>query len=141
VKILFDTNVVLDVLLNRDKFVKNSSTLMSFVELGHLRGFLCATTITTLDYLISKTYNRKHARSSIEKLLSIFELSSVDAKVIDLALHSELKDFEDAVQVYSGVCSKVNGIVTRNPKDYKGIELPVYEPFELITICKSLKRN
>lgn len=138
-KILFDTNVVLDVLLNRDPFVKDSSTLVSFVELGYLQGCLCATTITTLDYLISKTYNRKHARTSIEKLLTIFDLASVDAKVIELALNSELKDFEDAVQVYSGVCSKVDGIVTRNPKDYKGIELPVYEPHELKTICDSLK--
>lgn len=139
-KILFDTNIVLDVLLERDEFVKNSSTLISFVEQGRLSGFLCATTVTTLDYLISKTYNRKHARSSIEKLLTIFELSSVDSKVIDLALHSELKDFEDAVQVYSGMCSKADGIVTRNPKDYKGIQLPVYEPLELIKICKSLKK-
>jgi predicted nucleic acid-binding protein len=139
VKILFDTNIVLDVLLNRAPFVKNASTLVSYVELGALQGCLSATTITTLDYLISKTYNRKHSRASIEKLLTIFDLASVDGKVIELALHSELNDFEDAVQVYSGVCSNVDGIVTRNPKDFKGAELPIYEPHELITICNSLK--
>ena len=130
-KILFDTNIILDVLLNREPFVKLSATLVSVVENKEIEGFLCATTITTLDYLISKETNRSKARIEIGKLLSIFHISEVNMKVLELSLNSKFKDFEDAVQYYSGEYGNVNGLVTRNTKDYKQAKLPIYTPSEL----------
>ncbi len=130
-KILFDTNIILDVLLNREPFVKLSANLVSAVENKKIEGFLCATTITTLDYLISKAINRSKARAEMRKLLSIFNISEVNLKVLELSLNSEFKDFEDAVQYYSGECYSVSGLVTRNIKDYKQAKLPIYSPDEL----------
>jgi len=130
-KIVFDTNIVLDILLNREPFVELSANIVSSVENKNIEGYLCATTITTLDYLISKQTNRNVARIEIQKLLNIFEISEVNAKVLDMSLNSGFRDFEDAVQYYSGECCGVNGLVTRNTKDYKQAKLPVYTPDEL----------
>ena len=130
-KIVFDTNIILDVLLNREPFVKLSANLVSAVENKKIEGFLCATTVTTLDYLISKETNRHKARVEVRKLLSIFNIADVNLKVLDLSINSEFKDFEDAVQYYSGECCHVNGLVTRNTKDYKQAKLPIYTPDEL----------
>jgi len=139
-KILFDTNIILDVLLNREPFIKLSASIVSAVENKKIEGFLCATTITTLDYLISKETNRSKARVEIRKLLSLFKISEVNLKVLELSLNSQFKDFEDAVQYYSGEYCGVNGLVTRNTKDYKQTKLPIYTPSELsnlISITKS----
>ena len=130
-KIIFDTNIILDVLLNREPFVELSANIVSSVEKKNIEGYLCATTITTLDYLISKQINRNAARIEIQKLLNIFEISEVNAKVLDMSLKSGFRDFEDAVQYYSGECCGVNGLVTRNAKDYKQAKLPIYTPDEL----------
>lgn len=130
-KVLFDTNIVLDVLLNRQPFVEVSANLFSAVENKEAEGYLCATTITTLDFLITKASNRNKAKFAIKKLLSLFKISAVDLTVLELALNSSFKDFEDAVQYYAGECSAVNCLVSRNTKDYKQAEYPVYTPDEL----------
>jgi predicted nucleic acid-binding protein len=139
-KILFDTNIILDVLLNREPFVKLSASLVSAVEDKKIEGFLCATTITTLDYLISKETNRSKSRIEIRKLLSIFKISEVNLKVLELSLNSEFKDFEDAVQYYSGEYCGVTSLVTRNTKDYKQAKLPIYTPSELSNLINISKR-
>ena len=135
-KVLFDTNIVLDVLLNREPFVELSVGLLSLVEEKVIKGYLCATTITTIDYLITKSQNRKTARDELSKLLGMFQICSVNEQVLQLALNSKFNDFEDAVQFYSGVCNSVDSIVTRNTKDYKETQIPVYTPLELWSIIR-----
>ena len=71
-KVLFDTNIILDVLLDRKPFAEFSSGLVSFAENNEIEGYLCATTITTIDYLVAKTHGRKKAKATINKLLNIF---------------------------------------------------------------------
>jgi len=133
-RILFDTNIILDVLLNRKKFVEISSNLVGMVESKKIEGYLCATTIATLDYLIVKAVNRKQANIEIKKLLTIFNIAEVNSIVLELSVNSAFGDFEDAVQYYSGECCKVEGLVTRNTKDYKNTNLPIYTPDELCGI-------
>ena len=130
-KVLFDTNIILDVLLNREEFVERSANIIGMVESNQIEGYLSATTITTLDYLISKTTNRKQAREEIKKLLTIFKIAEVNSKVIELSLNSKFGDFEDAVQYYSGECCGAEGLVTRNAKDYKNANSAIYTPEEL----------
>ena len=136
-KILFDTNIILDVLLNRDSFVDLSANLVSSVENKAIEGYLCATTITTLDYLISKSRNRETARIEIQKLLALFQIADVNSTVLSMSINSSFTDFEDAVQYFSGKCNKVNGLVTRNTKNYKQAKLPIYTPDELWSIISS----
>lgn len=133
-KVLFDTNIILDVLLDRKQFVELSATLVSLVETKNIEGYLCATTITTIDYLVTKAHNRKIAKESIKKLLSIFKIASVNREVLRLSVESNFTDFEDAVQFYSGQLVEVDSIVTRNVNDYKKASYPIYSPNELLGI-------
>ena len=133
-KILFDTNIILDVLLNRKPFVELSANLVSSVENKTIEGYLCATTITTLDYLISTSRNREIAKNEIQKLLTLFQIADVNSTVLSMAINSGFTDFEDAVQYFSGKCSNVDGLVSRNTKDYKKVVLPIYTPDELWSI-------
>jgi predicted nucleic acid-binding protein len=129
--VLFDTNIVLDVLLDRKQFVDVSAKLVNSVETNEIEGYLCATTITTIDYLVTKTHNKKVAKVAIKKLLSLFKIASVNKKVLSLSIESEFTDFEDAVQYFSGQLVEINSIVTRNTKDYKKANYPIYSPSEL----------
>ena len=135
-KVLFDTNVILDVLLERKEFLELSSNLVSSAETGVIKGYLCATTVTTIDYLVSKQYNKEKAKIAIQSLLKIFQVASVDRTVLEESTYSKFTDFEDAVQYFSGHLVSVDSIVTRNISDFKYAEYPVYSPSELWSIVE-----
>ena len=73
-RILFDTNVILDVLLERKPFVESALYLMAEVERSRINGLICATTITTIYYLLKKALKQKEATRHIKTLLSLFEI-------------------------------------------------------------------
>ncbi len=136
-KVLFDTNVILDVMLLRDPFYKSSTLLLAEVERKNIEGFVCSTTVTTIHYLVEKTKGRKVALSQIESLLKIFQVTQVDKSCLESALNSKITDFEDAVLNESASRERVDGIVTRNDKDFKQSKLTIYNPEELLKILKS----
>ena len=133
-KVLFDTNIILDVLLEREQFFELSSNLVSLAETQEIEGYLCATTITTIDYLVSRKFNKDKARSTIQKLLRIFQIAEVNKDILLHSVESKFSDFEDAVQHFSGQSIPVDSIVTRNISDFKQAEYPVYSPSELCGI-------
>ncbi len=136
-KILFDTNVVLDVLLNREPDAVEGIKLFSAVENKIIQGFLCATTITTIDYLCTKAIGRKPAKQAINALLELFFIAEVDRNVLVAAIESDFFDFEDAVLYHAGVHVGVDGFVTRNIKDFTLAKHPIYIPSELSGIIQS----
>lgn len=137
-KILFDTNVVLDVLLDRAPFSEVATVLFASVERAELAGYLCATTITTVHYLATKAVGAKEARRAIGKLLSLFEVAPVNRIVLEMALGSRFADFEDAVLHEAARHVGAEGVVTRNADDFKHAQLQIYKPYELSKIIQSL---
>ena len=131
-KILFDTNIILDLLLDRKPFVESVAQLFSMVERGDLMGCLCSTTITTLYYLASKAVGRKKAQKEIQKLLTLFEIAPVNRPVLQAAIQSGFPDFKDGVIYESAVLIEVDGIVTRDPKGFKKAGIQIYSPEELL---------
>ena len=130
--ILVDTNVVLDVLLERTPFVDNSSVIMGRIERRTLRGMLCATTVTTIHYLACKTIGKKAGTAAINRLLQIYQIAPVDDQVLLVALNSGFKNYEDGVLHAAAIKSGAEAIITRNVKDFSAAELPVYTPEEFI---------
>ena len=128
--VLFDTNVVLDVLLARKPFAAASNACFLQVEDGQLRGLLGATTVTTLDYLVSSTLGAAKSRQHIQRLLNLFDVAAVNRAVLVAAATSNLKDFEDAVLAEAARACGVSAIITRNAKDFVGCGLGVYTPLE-----------
>lgn len=131
-RILFDTNVVLDLLLDRQPFAEPAAALFARVERGEDSGYLCATTVTTIFYLASKTLGAGQARLHVKTLLELFEIAPVSRPVVEGALLAGFDDFEDAVLHEAARHADVQCIVTRNIKDFKRASLPVYMPDELL---------
>jgi predicted nucleic acid-binding protein len=136
-KILFDTNIILDVLLNRKPFEETAIRLFSAVENNIMQGYLCSTTITTLDYLLSKSIGRDNAKHAIVSLLDLFNITEVNYRTLKAAVDSDFSDFEDAVLYFSGYDAGVDGIVTRNTNDFTAAQLPIYKPDDLWALIKS----
>lgn len=137
-KILFDTNIILDVLLDRVPFSEHAADLMSKVERSEINGILCALTVTTIQSLLSKYLDKKEAIKSINSLMALFEVASVNRLVIENALKSKCIDFEDSVLHESARHAGAEYIVTRNIKDFKKSEIPVFTPTELLSILETL---
>jgi predicted nucleic acid-binding protein len=134
VKVLFDTNVVLDLLLNRNEFVDDASALISKVDNNEIDGFLCATTITTVHYLLEKSLNTAQAAKHIKTLLNIFDIAPVSTKILEQALNLKFTDYEDSVLHEAGLGVGVDSIVTRDYSGFKNAKIPVYAPKELLAI-------
>ena len=140
-KIVFDTNIVLDILLEREPFVSFSINLFNAVEKQIIQGYLCATTITTIDYLLTKSIGKQSAKVSINQLLNLFAIAEVNDVILKAAINSDFSDFEDGVLYHSGIYAGVDGFVTRNSKDFKTTSLPIYSPTELLRIIQEIKDN
>jgi predicted nucleic acid-binding protein len=132
VKILIDTNIVLDLLLEREPFVENAILIFEQIEQGKLEGYIAATTITNIFYIIRKTESREVAIAAINRLLTGIQFCAVDRQTVETALSLGLKDFEDSIQLACATLSKLDGIVTRDRKDFVGSNLPIYSPTELL---------
>ena len=118
-KVLFDTNVILDLLLDRSEFVDDASVLISKVDTNEIDGFLCATTITTIHYLLEKSLNTTQAAKHIKTLLNIFDIAPVSSETLEKALNPKFTDYEDSVLHEAALAVDVDSIVTR---DYSGFK-------------------
>jgi predicted nucleic acid-binding protein len=132
VKVLFDTNVVLDVLLEREPHVGVAAKLFALVDKGRLEASICATTATTIYYIAAKSFGRRRAHTQVHELLSLFDVAAVDREVLDHALDLDFADFEDAVAHEAARASGMSAIVTRDGGDFVNASLPVFDPHELL---------
>ena len=135
-RILFDTNIILDVLMDRKPHSDAATKLFDSVETGSIAGYICATTVTTIHYLASKAIGKDRAKLELEKLLSLFEVAPVNRAVIEMALRNRMADFEDAVLCEAARHVQVNGIVTRNVRDFKKANINTYNPQELLEVVR-----
>jgi predicted nucleic acid-binding protein len=130
--VLIDLNILLDVLQKREPFYETSASLLAAVETGRVKGVVAAHSITTLFYLIKKDRFAPEARATITNLLQFIKISPVDQSTIEQALNLDYGDYEDAVQMISGVQCKADCLITRNVKDYQPALLSVLQPVEFL---------
>ena len=138
-KILFDTNIILDTVLDRKAFSTAATHLMAKVEQGEIIGLLCATTITTIYYLAHKELKQTATQTIIQNLLTIFEIAPVNRTVLSSALKQGFSDFEDAVLHEAALAVKADAIITRDPRGFKQATLPIYSPQDFFTMLEALK--
>lgn len=136
-RVLLDTNVVLDVLLDREPFVEDSAAVFAWVEGGALTGLLCATTLTTLAYLAGKTVGKAQATRQIRQLMSLFEVAPVTRAVLDAALASKAADFEDAVLAEAARQAGAQAIITRNLRDFAHSPVRAHTPAQWLAMHSS----
>jgi predicted nucleic acid-binding protein len=133
-RVLIDTNVVLDFLQEREPFVENAARLFERMDAGELEGFIAATTITNIYYIVRRIAGRVVAQDAIAQVLSDLNICAVDQEVLEQALALGFEDFEDAVQYICAVVHNVDVIVTRDVSGFVNAEIPVVLPEELDTV-------
>ena len=138
-RILFDTNVVLDVLEERAPHHTDAATLFSAVDRGWITGLLCATTITTIHYIARQTLGAATTRKHLRKIPTMFAVAPVTHAIIADALELNFSRYEDAVLHEAAVCADATGIVTRNRKDFQRSRLRIYAPAELVATLRMLR--
>lgn len=123
-RILFDTNIILDVLLDRKPHIEASAAAWAAVETGRIEGLLAAHTVTTIHYLVQKERGAAKAKHVLGSILRVFQIAAVDGAVIQEALELPFGDFEDAVVAAAAGSARCHFIVTRDPKGFRRSYVP-----------------
>ena len=129
--------MVLDLLLAREPFVQSAAKIFALTEQSELESYLCATTVTIIDYLLSQVLEKSEARAALHRLLELFEIASVNRPVIEEALGSRIKDFEDAVIEQAAHLVGAQAIISRDAKGFKHSIVTVLDPAELLAFLEA----
>lgn len=131
-KILLDTNIILDIALERQPYFDKSEQVLSLVEQQHLFGYVSASTFSDLYYIIRKSKGREAALDFLRRIATVCQIAVVNQAAISMALAANFRDFEDAIQYSTAVINQLDAIVTRNTQDFTNVTLPILTPTQLI---------
>jgi len=131
-KVLIDTNVALDILLNRIEFYSNSVGVFVMAEKKLVTGYISASAITDIFYIAQRKLGKKPVKEAVKTMLQVFYPATVTDDNIYQALDLEWDDFEDSVQYIVGEGLSVDYIVTRNTQDFARGSIPAVTPEQFI---------
>ena len=142
-KVFVDTDVILDLLMEREPFQKAAVELFRQIELKNIKGYTSPLIIANLHYLLSKIFNKKKSIELLTELLKIIVITKIDGETIKQVFEEKkIKDLEDLIQYYSALERDIDFIVTRNIKDFpKTDEIIIIKPDELVKIIESDKER
>ncbi|NCT11047.1 MAG: PIN domain-containing protein [Flavobacteriia bacterium] len=133
--VLIDTDVILDFFLDREPFSENAANILALCEKKGIIGYVTPVIVSNVYYLLSQKAKQEKVIEKLKLLLSILEILVIDKNAIVVALNSDFKDFEDALQNYAAELSgEINLIITRNTKDYKKSNLGVMSPEDFLKL-------
>ena len=131
-KVLIHTNVILDVLCNREDFVEPAEKIFKLCEVGKLQGYVYALSMANIVYIMRKELDRSQIEEDITKLASIFTIVDMKSDDLKRAAALPMQDYEDALQSVGAARVKAEFIVTRNLKDYKNSKVMAVKPSDLL---------
>lgn len=130
-RVLIDTNVVLDFLQGREPFLEDAARLFERIDSGEIEGLIAATTITNIYYIVRRASGKEVAQDAIAQVLTDLTICAVDLEVVQQALALNFNDFEDAVQYVCAMVYQADAIVTRDVRGFIDAEIPVVLPENL----------
>ena len=134
-KLLIDTNVVLDVLLRREPFSKTAAEVLNLTQRDEVREYVSASAITDIYYIANKQMKDRDAvRDLLKRLLMVFSVAAVSEREIQNALNLAWGDLEDSVQYSVALLNEMDGIVTRNPSDYQEANMRIWLPEQALEL-------
>lgn len=136
-KVLLDTNIIVDILSKRDGYTE-SLQLLRFCETKKLDGCVSTVTVTDIMYILRKHLPPELLRESIQTLLTIVDVAGVAKMDINRAFSSGMKDFEDAVQASCAKRIKADYIVTRNLRDFEESPVQAVSPADLLKLLRRM---
>lgn len=135
-KLFVDNDVILDLLLERNGF-NYSAKVLEHIENKKVTGFTSPIIFTNTFFILTKYSNKNNFWHALRKLRNLFKITNINQTIVDQALASEFKDFDDAIQYFSALNSNVDYLVTRNKKDYLQKEIFIISPKELLAIINN----
>lgn len=134
-KLLIDTNVVLDVLLRREPFFRTAAEVLNLTQRDEVREYVSASAITDIYYIANKQMKDRDAvRNLLKRLLMVVSVAAVSEREIQNALNLAWGDFEDSVQYSVVLLNEMDGIVTRNPSDYQEANMRIWLPEQALEL-------
>jgi predicted nucleic acid-binding protein len=133
-RVLFDSDVLLDVLLNRQPFVIASTQALDLVPTQQVEGFLAGHAVTNIYYILRRQLGSNTAHEKLASLLELIQVAQVTDQVIRAALQSPMADFEDAVTSAAANAATLELIVTRNRSDFALSTIPAISPQDLLSM-------
>ena len=130
-KLFLDTNIIVDFLTERDVFYDLAAQVVNLADSGEAELCCSALSFATIFYLVRPVKGKEATLKMLREFSKICEVSSVDSGIVDAALYSTFKDFEDAIQYFCALNAGADIIVTRNIKDFKDATIPVKTPVDL----------
>ncbi len=132
-RILLDTNVVLDILLERSIFLDDSLEMMKKAISNGDKLFLSASAATDIYYIVHKNTNSKdRALTCVKSIVTILDFAKVDEEIILSATQSKLSDFEDAVVEAVAKSISADCIITRDVNHFKKSSKRILTPKQYI---------
>ncbi|RUT06224.1 DNA-binding protein [Dulcicalothrix desertica PCC 7102] len=132
-RVLIDTNIILDFLLQREPFVQDAELLFQAIKSGRVVGYATATTLTDIFYLAEKhTRSIEQARQAVLEVLNSMIICSVNRAILESAFTSGIADFEDAVQIACAVSQGLEAILTRDKQGFLDSPIPVLSINQLL---------
>lgn len=131
-KIFVDTDVVFDLLAKREPFYTYAAQLFTNADKQEVTIYVSSLCFGNLNYILSKHKSAVEARKILSRFKVLVTILPVDDKIIELALNSDFKDFEDAIQYYCAIENGINILITRNLKDFKPVRIPVLTAEEFV---------
>lgn len=131
-KILFDTNIVLDALLLRQPWLPEAQQLWQANDGGLLTGYLTATTLTDIFYIAKRQQDIIKAKTAVDICLQAFEICPVNRQSLLLACTFLGNDFEDNLQIACATLAGLDGIVTRDPQGFQSTTIPVWTTAQIL---------
>ena len=137
-KLLIDTNVILDVLLRRDPFAEAATNVLNLTRREDIREYVSASAITDIYYIANRQMKDSTAvKDLLKRLLMVVSVAAVSEQEIQNALCLPWADFEDSVQYSVALQSEMDGIITRNPNDYQGANIQVWLPEQALEVLSA----
>ena len=132
-RLMIDTNIILDVLLEREPFYENSKGILDLCESRKIYGFISASTATDIFYLVRKSLkSTDEAYKALGHILNILKILTVTNDDVNSAFIQHSSDFEDCLLATCAKSNKCDGIVTRNKKDFLTFGITILSPEDVI---------
>lgn len=133
-RVLIDTNVVLDVLLNRTPWVTEAKAVWLAHDNGRITGHITATTMTDIFYIARRLTNQATAYTAVRTCLNTFKICEVNRTTLEQAETLSGRDFEDNVQIACANIAALDAIITRNTADFRGATIRILTPAQLLAL-------
>ncbi len=135
-KVFLDTNILLDVIAQREPFFGPAARIWTLAEQNSIDAYVSAISFNNVYYIVRKIEGHAKAIKALRMVRGIFTSVAPDQRILDQAMDSSIKDFEDAIQYFSASHARVNCLITRNPGDFQKSLLPVLTAREFVATLK-----